>query len=228
MLFSDKVIKFNRELEFSSLLPDDIRIMNPFKESPEAFEISSRFYSRFYSDNRTRRIILGINPGRHGAGVTGVPFTDTKRMESHCNLTIEGFKSHELSSVFVYEMIDQFGGPEEFYSLYYINSICPLGFVKTNDKGREVNYNYYDSPLLYNGVKSFITDSINSQLDFGIDRETAFCLGTGKNFKYLTNLNNEFNFFKKIIPLEHPRYIMQYKLKSKQYYITKFCKYLKD
>ena len=227
MKFSEKVIMFNRAIEFTGLLPPGIRIMNPFLESPEAMDKSSLFYRLFYNDNQKRRIILGINPGRHGAGITGVPFTDTIRMESRCNINIEGFRSYELSSVFVYDMIDFFGGPEKFYSLYYINSICPLGFVKTNDKGREVNYNYYDSPLLFNSVKSFITDSINKQLDFGIDRETAFCLGTGKNFKYLTSLNNEFNFFSKIIPLEHPRYIMQYKLKAKEYYINKFCKYLK-
>lgn len=227
MKFSEKVIMFNRALEFTGLLPPGIRILNPFIESPEAMDKSSRFYRLFYNDNQKRRIILGINPGRHGAGITGVPFTDTIRMESHCNINIEGFRSYELSSVFVYDMIDAFGGPEKFYSLYYINSVCPLGFVKTNDPGREVNYNYYDSPELYDSVRSFIVESIRQQLDFGINREVAFCLGTGKNYKYLNILNRQFGFFKKLICLEHPRYIMQYKAKSKQYYVNKFCKYLK-
>ena len=37
-------------------------------------------------------------------------------------------------------------------------------------------------------------------------------------------LNNEKNFFKKIIPLDHPRYVMQYKSKLKLDYIDKYLK----
>jgi hypothetical protein len=88
---------------------------------------------------------LGINPGRFGAGVTGIPFTDTKRLEEKCWLTIEGLTTYEPSSVFVYDVIEAYGGVEKFYSDYYISSVCPLGFVKFNEKGKEINYNYYDS-----------------------------------------------------------------------------------
>ena len=226
MVFGQRVIKFNKRLDFEGILPDGIKILNPFKESPEALDISSRFYSKFYNDNSPRRIILGINPGRHGAGITGVPFTDTKRMESHCGLSIRGFKSHELSSVFIYKMIEAYGGVERFYGDYYINSVCPLGFVKLNDKGRELNYNYYDSPELYRAIKPFIIQNIYQQLEFGIDSEKGYCLGTGKNFKFLSELNKEHAFFSNIIPLEHPRYIMQYKLKHLDHYINKFCNIL--
>ena len=111
MTFANKVINFNNTLAYEGSLPDGIRIMNPFSESTEALKISSVFYNKYYNDSLPRKLILGINPGRHGAGITGVPFTDTKRMESHCGLTIEGFNSHELSSVFVYDVIDAFGGP---------------------------------------------------------------------------------------------------------------------
>jgi hypothetical protein len=33
--FADKVIKFNRELDFSEILPKGIRVKNPFKENKE-------------------------------------------------------------------------------------------------------------------------------------------------------------------------------------------------
>ncbi len=58
--------------------------MNPFKENPDALAISSAFYKKYYDDHRMRRLILGINPGRFGAGVTGIPFTDTKRLTEKC------------------------------------------------------------------------------------------------------------------------------------------------
>jgi hypothetical protein len=222
MTIAERIIGFNNKLDYRGKLPPGIRIMNPFKESAEALHLSEQFYRKYYSDNKPRRFIIGINPGRHGAGITGVPFTDTKRMESSCGISVKGFKSHELSSVFIYEVIDAFEGPRKFYNKYYINSGCPLGFVKTNDKGREVNYNYYDDSQLYYLLKPFMIESIEKQLAIGLKRDIAYCLGTGKNFKYLSEINSEANFFGKIIAIEHPRYIMQYKTSNKQEYIDKY------
>jgi Domain of unknown function (DUF4918) len=69
---------------------------------------------------------------------------------------------------------------------------------------------------------------MNEQLKFGIDREVAFCLGDGKNYKYLSKLNDEKKFFDKIIPLSHPRFIMQYKLKKKEEYIQSYLEKLES
>ncbi len=220
--FAERVISFNKNLDIGQELPDGIRVMNPFTENPLALEASSLFYRKFYSDNRQRRLILGINPGRHGAGVTGVPFTDTKRLADKCGLSIEGLNTHEPSSVFIYEVIDAYGGPESFYSDFYINSPCPLGFVKTNDKGREVNYNYYDSQELAAAVYPFMLRSVEAHIAKGIDTAVAYCLGSGKNYKALDEINRERRYFGKLIPLEHPRFIMQYRSKQKQYYIEKY------
>lgn len=223
---AEKIIQFNSNLTFDYLLPDRIRIMNPFAENPYAMETSARFYRKYYADNSPRKLIIGINPGRFGAGVTGVPFTDTKRLEEKCGLSIEGLTTHEPSAVFVYEVIDAYGGVEQFYSDFYITSVSPLGFVILNDKGKEINYNYYDSKELTKAVKPFIINSIEKQLQFGFDGNTCFCLGTGKNYKFLLELNKEKKYFKKIIPLEHPRYVMQYKSKQKDEYIQKFINIL--
>jgi hypothetical protein len=67
---------------------------------------------------------------------------------------------------------------------------------------------------------------MNKQLNFGINAEIAFCLGDGKNYKYLSKLNQEMKFFKQIIPLSHPRFIMQYKLKKKEEYIQSYLEKL--
>jgi hypothetical protein len=119
-------------------------------------------------------------------------------------------------------MIDAFGGTELFYRKFFIGAVCPLGFTNTGETGKSVNYNYYDSPALIKSVKSFIIENIRKQLDTGISTDTCFCLGTGKNHKFLEQLNNDFHFFGKIVPLEHPRFIMQYKTKQKQIYIKKY------
>lgn len=228
MTFADKVIDFNRTLKFEGSLPPGIHIMNPFQENPEALVTSSLFYKKFYDDHRKRHLILGINPGRHGAGVTGIPFTDTKRLESHCGLQIDGLSTHEPSSVFVYELIDSYGGVKAFYRDFYINSICPLGFVKDNGKGRQVNYNYYDSKALTEAVRHFMEWSIRKQLSFGIYTDLCFVLGTGKNFEFIRRFNDEWKLFETIIPLEHPRYIMQYKTKEKEAFVKRFTNLLRS
>lgn len=226
MNIAEKIIAFNESLHFSDELPDGIRIMNPYRENTEALKTSSAFYRKYFSDNKKRKLILGINPGRFGAGITGIPFTDTYRLREFCNMEIPGVSSRELSSIFVYEMIEAFGGPEQFYETYVISSIVPLGFVKENEKGKEVNYNYYDSKALQEAVEPFIIKTLEQQLSFGIDTSVAYCLGTGKNYKYIKQLNNQQKYFGEVIPLEHPRYVMQYKLKHKQEYIQKYLREL--
>lgn len=222
--FAEKVIAFNSKLKLDTSLPSGVSVMNPFVENVHAVEASSSFYKKFYNDNYKRYLILGINPGRFGAGVTGVPFTDSKRLKVKCGITINEIETHEPSAVFVYEVIEKFGGPKKFYSKFYINSICPLGFTILSKHGREVNYNYYDKSELTEAVYSFMVKSLKKQIAFGIDNNICFCLGTGKNFKFISELNKKYNFFKKIIPLEHPRYVMQYKSKQKQLYIRKYLR----
>ena len=222
--FAEKIISFYAGLKYSGTLPSGISIMNPFVENPEIIPVITQFYHKFYNDFNTRHLILGINPGRFGGGVTGIPFTDTKRLSDNCGLSIAGLQTYETSSAFVYDMITNYGGVKKFYSDFYISSVVPLGFISENSKGGVVNYNYYDSEQLIRAVYSFIVESLIKQLEFGIKRDVCFCLGTGQNFKFLLKLNSELKLFNKIIPLEHPRYVMQYKTKLKQEYIDKYIK----
>ena len=226
--FADKIISFNKNVSFKGSLPGKISIMNPFKENKEALRISSEFYRKFYDDHYNRHVIFGINPGRFGAGITGVPFTDTKRLLSECGIEFPGKATHEPSATFVYEVINKYGGVNKFYRDFYIQSLCPLGFTITNNLGKEINYNYYDSKELSACVYDFIIANIKKQISFGISTDVCFLFGTGKNAKFFKKINEEFHFFKKVIPLEHPRFIMQYKSKSKSVYLEKYLDALRQ
>lgn len=219
---AERIIAFNKSLEFTGTLPAGIRILNPFRDNEHALSLSTAFYRKYYNDNRPRYLILGINPGRFGAGLTGIPFTDPKRLEANCGIPNQGLKAHEPSSVFIYDVIKAFGGEEKFYSRFYIHSICPLGFTSVNNKGRDINYNYYDSPSLLKSVYDFIIWNLQTQIKMGVFTNVCFFFGTGKNQHFLQKLNREFNFFQELIPLEHPRYIMQYKAKEKDDFIRKY------
>jgi hypothetical protein len=221
--FADNVVQFNRNLHFDGTLPEGIAIMNPFRDNKGALEVSSLFYKKYYDDHHPRHLILGINPGRLGAGLTGVPFTDPKRLEEKCGIPFPGPKAHEPSSVFVYDVVDAYGGAARFYQRFYINSVCPLGFVRMTEKGA-VNYNYYDSKPLSAAALPFILDSIQKHIALGVHTDMCFCFGAGKNYHFLDQLNQKHRFFRRIIPLEHPRFVMQYKAKSKQMYIEQYLR----
>ena len=107
--FADRVINFNTHLAYNDALPKGFDVLNPYMDNPETMEVMRAFYHKFYNDNRKRKFIIGINPSRHGAGVTGVPFTDTKRLESECGITMKSAHTHEVSSVFMYDMIKAYG-----------------------------------------------------------------------------------------------------------------------
>ena len=121
--FADRIINFNTHLEYNQSLPKGFDVLNPYMDNPETMEVMRAFYHKFYNDNRQRKFIIGINPSRHGAGVTGVPFTDTKRLESECGIVMKSAHTHEVSSVFMYDMIKAYGGVTKFYNDFCAKSL---------------------------------------------------------------------------------------------------------
>jgi hypothetical protein len=69
-------------------------------------------------------------------------------------------------------------------------------------------------------------ESLRAHIAAGCRADIAFCLGSGKNYDYLSRLNDEFRFFGQLVALEHPRFIMQYKSKDKDDYIDKYLRLL--
>jgi hypothetical protein len=164
--------------------------------------------------------VLGINPGRYGAGITGVNFTAPKQLKEFCGIE-NPFKGSELSAEFIYQMILEYGGVKKFYRKFFIGSVCPLGFVQNRK-----NLNYYDSKELLKTIEPFIVQSIQQLTSFNIDKDTCFCIGGEKNFRYLLMLNERYHWFKEITALPHPRFIMQYKRRQVQDYMRLYLQVL--
>ena len=79
MTIGEKVLLFNKNLNLDTRLPKGVVVMNPFKDD-YALSLCQKFYTQYYNDSNERHIILGINPGRLGGGLTGIPFTDTVKL----------------------------------------------------------------------------------------------------------------------------------------------------
>jgi hypothetical protein len=218
---AERIITFNRQLHYTGSLPKGFNVLNPYMDNPETMQVMAAFYQQYYNDSRQRKFIIGINPSRHGAGVTGVPFTDTKRLESICGIRMQSAHTHEVSSVFLYEMINAWGGAQDFYSHFYINSPFPLAIIRCTAEGKWLNANYYDDAALFEAVKPFVIASMKKHISMGLDTTEVFILGK-KNALFINKLNKEAKLFEKATVLEHPRYIQQYQSKQKQLYIDKY------
>jgi len=215
-MFAKKILQYYREIGPPKNLPKEVETMNPY-QNEASFAAASKFYKKYYSDNHPRFICFGINPGRFGAGVTGVPFTDPLKLEEECGIKNNFEKKAELSSRFVYEMIDEYGGPEKFYSKFFISGVSPLGFLKDG-----INLNYYDIKGYKKLFEKYVAKEIEKQLAFNIERSVAYSIGKGQNIQFLNWINDKYQFFKEILPLPHPRWVMQYRLKRKAEFIQEY------
>lgn len=221
MSFADKAIKYFNGLKTPALNLNQTELLNPYS-SKEVKEIVRKFFRKFYDDDNERIFIIGINPGRFGGGLTGISFTDPVALREQCGIENNLGNQKELSSKFIYSVANRFGGVEKFFSKVFLTALYPFALLK---KGK--NYNYYDDKVLAEYLKSEIVKNIKSQIKFGAYRDFAILLGK-KNAIYFEPLNSEYKFFKKIIVVEHPRYIMQYKLKQMNDYIKKYIKAVKE
>jgi uracil-DNA glycosylase len=213
---SQSILAFYQSLQPAFALPPGIALMHPFLDAA-AWQTVQQFYEKFYQDALPRLLVFGINPGRLGGGITGIPFTDPFRLETACGIPNDFKKVKELSSEFIYEVADACGGAAAFYSKVFITAVCPLGFTK-HDK----NLNYYDDKQLQRNAEPFIIACIRQQIATIAAPPVCVCLGEGANYNYFSRLNDTHGFFRKIIALPHPRWVMQYRRKTKQEFVERY------
>lgn len=229
-MLADRLLELVTSVSLDGIaLSKAVQVLDPLRgeNGAEVERIVGAFHRKYFGDERPRTLMLGINPGRLGAGSTGLCFTDTKRCESDLGIAVKGFRTHEPSSDFFYRVVRAMGGAELFYRDVYVQAICPLGFTRTGTNGSPVNLNYYDDRALQEAITPFVTAWLRKLIRTGMRTDTVFCIGTGKNLAYLEGLNAQHHFFQRIVPLEHPRFIMQYKAKSVDAYVRKYAEALR-
>jgi hypothetical protein len=218
LMFSKKAIKYFRNIEPPAILPAGVEILNPYKDRMYLVE---EFYNHFFNDDKPRVFIFGINPGRFGGGLTGISFTDPVALRNFCGIENDLGNKRELSSEFIYMMIERFGGTEEFFRSCYLTALFPFALLK-NKK----NYNFYDDKETFKRLLPSLKESVEKQSSFGAGKDKVISLGL-KNAGILSLINDELKLFKRIEVLEHPRFIMQYKRKSVDDFIRKYIKAIK-
>lgn len=219
--FANQAITYYNSLSAPATLPPGVGVMNPYQQ-PDVERIVDEFYTKFYSDANPRVFMLGINPGRFGAGVTGISFTTPQNLRRYCGIENDLRDTPELSSRFIYQVIEALGGAQTFYGQFFLTSLFPLALTKDGK-----NYNFYDDRTTTEILWPAITETVRTQLSFGASRHVAVCLGR-KNETYLRRLNEQQGFFERIVTLDHPRYILQYRSREVDSYLDQYVRTLAD
>lgn len=216
-----EILRFYEMMSPDFDMPEGVSIMHPYRNT-DVWKMVNLFYKKYYHDKERRIVLYGINPGRFGAGVTGIAFTDPIRLERECGINNPFDKKYELSSQFIYDVINAWGGAESFYAHFFITSLSPLGFLQAGK-----NLNYYDDKKLQEAATPFILECVKEQKKIFGGIETVFCLGEGTNFQYFNRLNEKYHLFESIISLPHPRWVMQYRRKKKDEFVQLYVSKLK-
>jgi hypothetical protein len=129
----------------------NIFILDDFKDN---LNIIKKFYDKFISLNKPKAVICGINPGRFGAGKTGIPFLDFSSISKLINDIDKN--DTERSAQFFYSVIAHLT-PDVFYKYFYVTNISCLGFKILKKQWK--NINYYELP--FEIQKVFINNFLN-------------------------------------------------------------------
>ncbi|OGX86468.1 hypothetical protein BEN47_13295 [Hymenobacter lapidarius] len=204
--FAAQLLEFLSSFPLPLALPPGVAAASPFRE-PAVHELLAQFARRHYVEAPPRVAVLGINPGRLGMGRTGVAFTDPTALAEHCGIGHDLPRQRpELSSQFIYAVVTEMGGPTAFYRHFYLGSVYPLVLLHEG-----LNYNYYDSPALLKSLWPEMRSSLRQQVQaLGLRTDVAVSLGK-RNGLFFNKLNDELGLFERIVVLDHPRYLMQYR-----------------
>lgn len=219
--FGSAIARFLTGVEPPAGLPPGFEVLNPYVE-PEVQRVVRAMVRRYYVAAPSRISVWGINPGRFGAGLTGLSFTDPWAVAHQLNVPTTLVGRRELSAEFISDVIDAYGGPSAFYHDIYLGAVSPLGYVKEG-----VNVNFYDTPELLRAVTPYAISYMKQQLAFGLRNDVAVVLGSGKLKHAMERFINPEVGIQNIVYLDHPRFIMQYRRSQRSAYVERYVETLR-
>ncbi len=176
-----------------SLKKQRIKILSGFADN---IELVITFYKDLYGENNeyNRIVLCGINPGRKGAGKTGIPFLDFRSL-SNIIPSINN-DDYERSAQFLWSIINHFG-VREFFDNVYLTNISWLGFIK---KGKNLNYYKLEEHIKYEFIKGFVDemDTVNPKVIIPLSKDVL------RDLKELKRVFSKNWYIGKRLP--HPNY----------------------
>ena len=101
--FAHQLWQFYRGLQ-PLRIPRSFAVLYPYSD-PVIQRGMKSYFQKYYADTNKRTLLLGINPGRLGAGATGINFTAPLQLKDACGISHPLYPQTELSATFIYDMI---------------------------------------------------------------------------------------------------------------------------
>lgn len=122
-------------------------------------ELVRSYYKKYYSKPSQRIVFCGINPGKFGAGKTGVPFIDfygISRLLPGISLLLPAHdrQEKERSAQFMLSIIEEYG-VGEFQDAVYVTNLSWYGFLRD---GRNLNYYILPRAVRHHFIESFVEE----------------------------------------------------------------------
>ncbi len=208
-----------KEKYSETLKSKNVKILSDFIDNKNNI---IEFHKKYVEPNSPKIVICGINPGRNGAGLTGIPFID---FESLSNMLPDiNKKDREQSANFFFSVIQQFG-IETFYKYFYVTNISWFGFSRI-DKSKNVNYYEKD---ISTEIAICLIDKFVEEMDL---INPDYIIPLSKTVLYeLESLKNQQKIRAEIgTCLNHPSWIVTYRRKDvitwRQKYVDTLSKYV--
>lgn len=127
----------------------EICILSDFLLNKDGIDM---FWQTYYGGALPRVVLCGINPGRHGAGKTGIPFLDFQSLSK----LIPGIdrQDSERTAGFFFQIVRQFG-VEAFFKTFYVTNVSSVGFIRD---GKNLNYHDLPAPALEVVERNFLQE----------------------------------------------------------------------
>lgn len=198
---------FKKEVEGAN-----IQLLDCERELDMKMNCMETFWNKFYGPHVPKVVICGINPGRFGAGLTGIPFLDYRSL-SEIGFNMDK-KDSEQSSEFFFEVFKKIG-TERFFKSFYVTNFSSVGYSKN---GR--NINYYDLP---DKAKKTVYANFSTEMK-SVNPTHIISLGVSVQYSVRELVKSE-AIAKDVdhsLRLAHPSWVMTYRRKNKDMWVDKY------
>ena len=149
-LLQQNLDRYLNDDNFLRLLGEhEICALSDFHRNKDGIET---FWRKYYGGAVPRVVLCGINPGRHGARNTGIPFLDFQSLSQ----LIPGIdrQDNERTAGFFFQVVRQFG-VEAFFHSFYVTNVASVGFIRD---GKNLNYTELPASALEVVERNFLQE----------------------------------------------------------------------
>ena len=171
------------------------------------------FWQHYVPYPLPQTVILGLNPGRFGAGQTGIPFIDFRSLSVLLPDAELPKLDSEPSATFFFRVVQQIGA-EKFYREFFVSNVSALGYLR-NGK----NANYTDLPQVAQQIvaRNFAEEmaALRPKRIIALGREAE---ASAQELYPDGSV--------RISHLPHPSWIMTYRLREAQSWVRRYAQML--